>query len=117
MGTPSTIKVLFILYFAESDPESDPESESEPESEPESESIGNPESEPESESEEPHHDSAPLVPIIVHYLLLYAHYYPPPFVESPSFPLFFSIMMLTVQQDADLYLKSDTHKQLCTAPW
>ena len=50
-------------------------------------------------------------------LLLYAHYYPPPFVESPSFPLFFSIMMLTVQQDADLYLKSDTHKQLCTAPW
>ena len=46
----STIKVLFILYFA-----SGPESESEPESEP----TRSPESEPESEL--PHHDSAPLV--------------------------------------------------------
>ena len=43
--TPSTIKMLFILYFV-SGPESEPES------------IRNPESE--SESEQPHHDSAHL---------------------------------------------------------
>ena len=50
--TYSTIKVLFILYFA-----SGPESESEMESEP----IKSPESEPEPESEQSHHDSAHLV--------------------------------------------------------
>ena len=44
--TPSTIKMLFILYFA-SGPESEPESIRRPESE--------------SESEQPHQDSAPLV--------------------------------------------------------
>ena len=52
METRSTIKVLFILYFA-----SAPESESE--SEPESESIWHPESEPESESEQPYHTTTP----------------------------------------------------------
>ena len=49
--THSTIKVLFISYFA---------SNLESESEPESESIKSPESESEPESEQPHHDSAPL---------------------------------------------------------
>ena len=42
--TPSTIKVLFVLYFV---------------SVPESESIRSPESE--WESKQPHHDSAPLL--------------------------------------------------------
>ena len=46
--TSSTIKVLFILYFA-----SDPELESK------SESISS--AKWESESEQPHHDSAPLL--------------------------------------------------------
>ena len=53
--THSTIQVLYFSYFA-----SNPESESEPE--PESESIRNPESDP--ESEQPHHDSAALVPSV-----------------------------------------------------
>ena len=48
--TRSTIKLLFILYFA-----------SGPESEPVSESIRSLESESESESEQPRHDSAPLL--------------------------------------------------------
>ena len=47
--TRSTVKMLFILYFA-----SDPESESKPES------IRSQESEPESESEQHHHDSVPF---------------------------------------------------------
>ena len=49
-----TIEVLFILYFV-----SNPESESEPDSE----------SEPESESEQPHHDSAPLLAIMIKVML------------------------------------------------